>query len=43
MRFFPRDTGKGHFQGKTLQKGPFPFIAWEKSHVAGGRKIGLTN
>ena len=21
--------GKGHFQGKTLQKGHFPFIAWE--------------
>ena len=35
--------GKGYFQGKTLEKGHFPFIAWEKSHVAGDRKSGLTN
>ena len=35
--------GKGHYQGKTLDKGHLPFIAWKKSHVAGGRKLGLTN
>ena len=44
MRFFPRDTGKGLFSRKSPRKGGhFPFIAWGKSHVAGGRKSGLTN
>ena len=29
--------GKQPFQEKTLEKGRFPFLAWEKSHLAGGR------
>ena len=32
--------GNGDFQGKTLEKGYFPCIAWGKSHVAGGRNRG---
>ena len=44
MRFFPRVKGKtAFFKEKTVDKGHFPFLAWEKSHVAGGRKSGLTN
>ena len=43
MRFFPREKGKTAFSRKTLDKGHFPFLAWEKSHLAGGRKSGLTN
>ena len=43
MRCFPREKGKRPFQSKTLDKGHFPFLAWEKSHLAGGRKSGLTN
>ena len=35
--------GKRPFQRKTLDKGHFPFLAWEKSHLAAGRKSGLTN
>ena len=35
--------GKQPFQTETLDKGHFPCLAWEKSHVAGGRKSGLTN
>ena len=38
-----REKGKRPFQTKTLDKGHFPFLAWEKSHLAGGRKSGLTN
>ena len=30
------------FQRKTLDKGHFPFLVWEKSHLAGGRTSGLT-
>ena len=41
MKFSPLDTGKSHSQRKTLQKGHFPFIAWE-SRITGGRKLGLT-
>ena len=36
----------GHFEAnplRMLQNGHFPCVAWEKSHVAGGRKSGLTN
>ena len=44
MRFFPREKGKNClFLRKALDKGRFPFLAWEKSHLAGGRKSGLTN
>ena len=44
MRFFPREKGKTAFvEGFSLEKGRFPFLAWEKSHLAGGRKSGLTN
>ena len=35
--------GKRPFQRKTLDKGHFPSLAWEKSRLAGGRKSGLTN
>ena len=35
--------GNGRFQRKALDKGHFPFLAWEKSHLAGGRKSGLAN
>ena len=35
--------GKWPLQRETLDKGHFPFLAWEKSHLAGGRKSGLTN
>ena len=44
MRFFPREKGKTAFvEGFSLKFGRFPFLAWEKSHLAGGRKSGLTN
>ena len=44
MRFFPREKGKTAFVGRfSLKKGRFPFLAGEKSHLAGGRKSGLTN
>ena len=44
MRFFPREKGKTAFVKRNhLDKGRFPFLAWEKSHLAGGRKSGLTN
>ena len=44
MRFFPREKGKTAFvEVVSLYKGRFPFLAWEKSHLAGGRKSGLTN
>ena len=32
--------GKRPFQRKTLEKGSFPFLAWEKSHLAADRKFG---
>ena len=35
--------GKRPFQRKALEKGHFPFLTWEKPHLAGGRKSGLTN
>ena len=39
MRFFPSETGKTAFSKKNPRdKGLFPFLAWEKSHLAGGRK-----
>ena len=31
------------FSDDSLENGHFPFVAWEKSHVAGGRKSGPTN
>ena len=34
---------KRPFQRKTLDKARFPFLAWEKPHLAGGTKSGLTN
>ena len=41
---FPtRERENGLCQRKTLDNGRFPFLAWEKSHPAGGRKSGLTN
>ena len=43
MQSFPRDTGKRPFSRTNPRKGYFPFITWEKSHVARGRKSGLTN
>ena len=43
MRFFPtREREKGLCRGFSL-KWPFPFLAWEKSHLVGGRESGLTN
>ena len=30
---------KRPFQRKTLDKGHFPFLAWEKSHLAGGMAL----
>ena len=42
-RFFPREKGKRPLSRVFLWKGRFPFLAWEKSHLAGGRKSGLTN
>ena len=43
-RFFPHARkGKRPFQRKTLGKGRFLFLAWEKSHLAGSRKSGFTN
>ena len=35
--------GNWPFQRKTLDKGHFPFLAWEKSDLAAGGKSGLTN
>ena len=43
MRFFPREKGKTAFSKKNSRQRPFPFLAWEKSLLAGGRKSGLTN
>ena len=44
MRFSPRDIWKmAFFRWFFLEKGHSPCIAWEKSHVAGGRKSGLTS
>ena len=44
VRFFPREKGKMAFvEGFSLKMAVFPFLAWEKSHLAGGRKSGLTN
>ena len=47
MRFFPREKGgkkKGLFKETcSSTKGRFPFLAWEKLHLAGVRKSGLTN
>ena len=44
MRFFPREKGKtAVVEGFSSRKGRFPFLAWEKSHLAGGRESGLTN
>ena len=38
---FPtRERENGLFKEKTLDKGHFPFLAWEKSHLAGGRNRG---
>ena len=36
MRFFPREKGKKRPLSRVfLCKGRFPFLAWEKSHLAG--------
>ena len=35
--------GKRPFSRVFLWKGRFPFLAWEKPHLARGRKSGLTN
>ena len=43
MRFFPSEKGKTAFSKQSPRQRPFPFLAWEKSHLAGGRKSGLTN
>ena len=43
MRFFPSDTGKKATLRGALQNGHIPCIAWEKSHLARGRRLGLTN
>ena len=46
MRFFPSDTGKMATLRGGASKWPFSllnFLAWEKSHVARGRRLGLTN
>ena len=43
MRFFPREKGKTAFVEGFSLKSRFPFLTWEKSHLAGGRKSGLTN
>ena len=44
MRFSPREKGKtAFFKEKPSTKAVFPFLAWEKSQLAGGRKSGLTN
>ena len=37
IAIFPtREWGNGLFQRKTLDKGRSPFLAWEKSYLAGG-------
>ena len=43
MRFSHAIQGRWPFSGDLLQNGHFPCIAWEKSHIARGRKSGLTN
>ena len=43
MRSFPREKGKMAFVEGFSLKGRFPFLAWEKTHLAGRRKPGLTN
>ena len=44
MRFFPREKGEtALIQRKTLELRPFPLSRVGKSHLAGGRKSGLTN
>ena len=44
MWFFPREKGKTAVSKKNpLDKGRFTFLGWAKSHLAGGRKSGLTN
>ena len=44
MRFFPREKGKkAILSGPFQRKGRFAFLAWEKSHLAGGGKLGLTS
>ena len=36
---FPtRERESGHLERKALDKDHFPFLAWEKSHLARGRK-----
>ena len=41
MRFFPREKGKtAIFRRFFFETAVFPFLAWEKSHLAGGRKSG---
>ena len=43
MRFFPREKGKWpSFEGFSPKRS-FSFLAWEKSHLAGGRKSRLAN
>ena len=37
MRFFPRGKGENGFcRAFFFEKGRFPFLAWGKSHLAGG-------
>ena len=43
IRFFPLEKEKMAFVKGFSLKRPFPFLAWEKSHLAGDRKSGLTN
>ena len=35
--------GQWPLSGDSLQNGHFPCVAWEKSHIARGRKSGFTN
>ena len=44
MRFFPRDIREMTILKLTPENGhPFAYVAWGKSHVAGGRTSGLTS
>ena len=43
MRFFPREKGKTAFSKKNPRQRPFSLSRMGKSHLAGGRKSGLTN
>ena len=43
MRFFPREKGKTAFSEQNPRQRPFSLSRVGKTHLAGGRKSGLTN